>query len=75
MAASLSNRRVLLLSGPDADYLRDSTVALARCFQNSATVEVKTDLPLSGFKLPSATGVEGEGYDRQVIEFLHKGLR
>ncbi|MBA3514758.1 MAG: alpha/beta fold hydrolase [Pyrinomonadaceae bacterium] len=75
IAASLSTPRVLLLSGPDAGALRDSTIDLARCFKNPATVEVKTDLPLTAFKLPSATGEDGERYDRQVIEFMDKNLR
>lgn len=74
-AASISSRRVLLLSGADAAYLRDSTVALARCFQDSANLEVKTDLPLTGFNLPSSTGEQGEGYDRRVIDFLDRNLR
>ncbi|MBA2526762.1 MAG: alpha/beta fold hydrolase [Pyrinomonadaceae bacterium] len=75
IAASLSTQRVLLLSGPDAGELRESTIDLARCFKNPASVEVKTDLPLTAFNLPSATGQDGEGYDRQVIEFLDKNLR
>ena len=75
LAASLTGRRILLLSGRDADYLRDSTIQLARCFQESANVEVKTDLPLTGFNLPSATGEEGERYDRQVIDFFDRMLR
>ncbi|MGH9969224.1 MAG: alpha/beta hydrolase family protein [Pyrinomonadaceae bacterium] len=75
IAASLQTQRVLLLSGPDAGYLRDSTIALARCFPNPGSVEVKTDLPLTGFRLPSATGEQGEGYDRQVIDFLDRNLR
>ena len=75
IAASLSTQRVLLLSGPDAGELRQSTIDLARCFKNPASVEVKTDLRLTAFNLPSATGEDGEGYDRQVIEFLAKNLR
>jgi pimeloyl-ACP methyl ester carboxylesterase len=75
VAASLSTRGVLLLSGPDAGELRESTIDLARCFKNPASVEVKTDLPLTAFNLPSATGQDGERYDRQVIEFLDKNLR
>ncbi len=74
LAASLTRRRILLLSGRDADYLRDSTIQLARCFQESANAEVKTDLPLTGFNLPSATGEEGERYDRQVIDFFDRML-
>jgi hypothetical protein len=75
LAASLPGRHVLLLSGHDAGYLRDATADLARCFQDRANLEVKTDLPLTGFKLPSATGEEGERYDRQVIDFLDRMLR
>jgi len=75
IAASLSIQRVLLLSGPDAGELRESTIELSRCFKDPASVEVKTDLPLTAFNLPSATGEAGEGYDRQVIEFLDKNLR
>ena len=75
LAAKLNERKVLLLSGADAGYLRDSTRALASCFINSPRVEVKTDLPLTGFRLPSATGEQGEGYDRLVIDFFDRNLR
>ncbi len=75
LAASLSTQRVLLLSGPDVGELRQSTIDLARCFKNPASVEVKTDLLLTASNLPSATGQDGERYDRQVIEFLDKNLR
>jgi pimeloyl-ACP methyl ester carboxylesterase len=75
IAASLKDRRVLLLSGPEADYLKDSTASLTRCFPNSVNVESKTDLPLTGFKLPSATGEQGEAYDRRVIDFFDRTLR
>jgi hypothetical protein len=75
IASSLSPHRVLLLSGPEAGGLRESTIELARCFKDPATVEIKTDLPLTAFNLPSATGQDGERYDRQVIEFLDKNLR
>ena len=75
IAASLTTQRVQLLSGHDAGELRDATIELARCFKNPANVEIKTDLRLTAFNLPSATGEDGEGYDRQVIEFLDKNLR
>lgn len=71
LAAGLGTRRVLLLAGEDDSYLRDSTKSLERCFPN---VEAKTDLPLSGFTLPSATGEQGESYDRPVIDFFVKNL-
>lgn len=75
LAAKLQQQKILLLSGADAGYLRDSTIALATCFPNKGNLEVKTDLPLTGFRLPSATGEEGEGYDRLVIDFFDRNLR
>jgi pimeloyl-ACP methyl ester carboxylesterase len=74
-AQSLTDRRVLLLTGEEAGYLRDSTVALAQCFPNQTSVELKSDLPLTGFNLPSATGEQGEAYDRRVIDFFDRSLR
>lgn len=71
LAANLEKRSVLLLAGEDDGYLRDSTKAISHCFLQA---EVKTDLPLSGFTLPSATGEQGEGYDRPVIDFFVKNL-
>jgi predicted alpha/beta-fold hydrolase len=75
MAASLKTQRILLLAGTDDGYLRDSTKSLERCFPNRANVESKTDLPLTGYTLPSATGEEGEAYDRPVIDFFVTNLR
>ncbi|HEY0005095.1 MAG TPA: alpha/beta hydrolase, partial [Pyrinomonadaceae bacterium] len=75
-ASYLSGRRVLLLTGEDApEALRDSTVALAGCFPAQSPVEIKSDLPLTGYNLPSATGEQGEAYDRRVIDFFDKSLR
>jgi pimeloyl-ACP methyl ester carboxylesterase len=75
LAQGLRNQRVLLLAGPEAGRLRESTVALQSCFRDPANLEVKTDLPLTGFTLPSATGEQGERYDRPVIEFFLKSLQ
>jgi pimeloyl-ACP methyl ester carboxylesterase len=74
-AGAIRDQRVLLLSGTDAGPLRDSTAALQKCFPNAANVEMRTDLPLSGFGLPSVTGEQGEAYDRVVIEFFARNLR
>ncbi len=74
LAAALGTRQVLLLAGADDGYLRDSTKSLASCFPNRANLEIKTDLPLTGFTLPSATGEQGERYDRPVIDFFVKNL-
>lgn len=74
MAGALGERRVLLLAGEDDGYLRESTKSLIPCFPNTANLETRTDLSLSGFTLPSATGEQGEGYDRPVIDFFVKNL-
>lgn len=74
-ARTARDQRVLLLSGAEAGQLRNGTASLQSCFPNPANVEVRTDLPLSGFSLPSATGEQGEAYDRVVIEFFARNLR
>jgi len=74
-ARSIRDQRVLLLSGAEAGQLRASTASLQSCFPNPANVETRTDLPLSGYSLPSATGEQGEAYDRVVIEFIARNLR
>lgn len=75
VAKSIQQARVLMLSGADAGHLKDATAAVAQCFPNPGNVETRTDLPLSGFSLPSATGEQGEAYDRVVIEFFDRNLR
>lgn len=75
LAGELGKRRVLLLAGEDDGSLRESTKSLVSCFPNPANLETRTDLPITGFTLPSATGVQGEGYDRPVIDFFVKALR
>lgn len=74
LARGLRSQRILLLAGADSGPLRESTVALQSCFPNRATLGVKTDLPLTGLTLPSATGEQGEQYDRPVIEFFLTNL-
>lgn len=74
-AHQMRDQRVLLLSGAEAGELRDATASLQSCFPVPGNVETRTDLPLSGFSLPSATGEQGEAYDRVVIEFFARNLR
>jgi pimeloyl-ACP methyl ester carboxylesterase len=75
LARSLKKEvKVVLLTGDEGDPSRASTLALAKCFANGA-VEVKKDLALTGFNLPSSTGEQEETYDRSVIEFFDKALR
>jgi pimeloyl-ACP methyl ester carboxylesterase len=75
LAKSVREQSVLLLSGAEAGPLRDATAAMQSCFANPANVQARIDLPLSGFSLPSATGEQGEAYDRVVIEFFDRNLR
>jgi pimeloyl-ACP methyl ester carboxylesterase len=74
-ASGINDQKVMLLSGADAGALRDATASLQKCFPNAGNVDVRTDLPLSGFGLPSVTGEQGEAYDRVVIEFFARNLR
>ncbi len=74
VASVLRAQRVLLLAGAEQNNLRASTVALQNCFTNRANLEIKTDLPLTGLTLPSATGEQGEAYDRPVIDFFSNTL-
>jgi pimeloyl-ACP methyl ester carboxylesterase len=75
IARTLPGPRVLLLSGVDAGPLKEATASMEGCFPDSNNVEFRTDLPLSGFSLPSATGEQGEAYDRVVIDFFDRNLR
>ncbi|HEV2801869.1 MAG TPA: hypothetical protein VGW12_15440 [Pyrinomonadaceae bacterium] len=74
LASQLQGRRVLLLSGQDAGELRDSTRALAQCFPTPPPAALHTDLPVTGFTASSATGEQGETYDRLVIEFFSEAF-
>jgi hypothetical protein len=75
LATTLVDQHVLLLTGPDAGYLRDSTIALAQCFPRGAQVQLIDNLPLTGRNTASAPGEQGEAYDRRVIEFFDRALR
>lgn len=75
LAKSVRDQRVFLLSGAEAGRLRESTASLQSCFPNQGSVQARLDLPLSGFSLPSATGEQGEAYDRVVIDFFDTYLR
>ena len=74
-ARAIQGQRILLLSGPDAGNLREATTSLQSCFPVPTNVETRADLPLSGYSLPSATGEQGEAYDRVVIEYFDSNLR
>jgi pimeloyl-ACP methyl ester carboxylesterase len=74
LAKTLKTQRILLLAGADNNSLRESTASLVHCFPEPANLETKLDLSLTGFTLPSATGEQGESYDRPVIDFFNKNL-
>jgi pimeloyl-ACP methyl ester carboxylesterase len=74
LAKTLKSQRILLLAGAANSPLRDSTASLQQCLPIPANAESKLDLSLTGFTLPSATGEQGEGYDRPVIDFFNKNL-
>lgn len=74
-AHAINDTRVLLLTGADASYLRDSTNALAPCFSVQTHVQLRNDLPLSGIVIAFATGEQGEAYDRLVIDFFDRALQ
>jgi pimeloyl-ACP methyl ester carboxylesterase len=75
LARTVREPHILLLSGSDAGPLKNNTASLSACFPVAGNVETRTDLPLSGFSLPSATGEQGEAYDRVVIDFFDRNLR
>ncbi|HJU92800.1 MAG TPA: hypothetical protein VJ656_07705 [Pyrinomonadaceae bacterium] len=75
LAKTIRDQRVFLLSGTDAGPLREATTSIQSCFPDPANVETRADLPLSGYSLPSATGEQGEAYDRVVIEYFDRNLR
>jgi pimeloyl-ACP methyl ester carboxylesterase len=74
-ASALQDRQVLLLASKDTPPLQASTVALAGCFPQGASVERQSELAVSGYNLRLATGEQSEVYDRRVIDFLDKALR
>ena len=75
-AASLSNRKVLLLAGRDTPQWQQSTAALASCFGGGANIQQNTDLQPSGYNLiQTATPEQQETYNKLVIEFFRTALQ
>lgn len=75
LARGLKNQKIQILAGTDHGQLRGSTLRVQSCFANNGNLEVKTDLPITGMTSSSATGEEGERYDRPVIDFFVRNLR
>jgi pimeloyl-ACP methyl ester carboxylesterase len=74
-AASLADRRVLLLGGNDAPQWRESTIRVSKCFTNPSNLDLKTDLTVTGYNVPFVTTEQDEAYDRRVIDFFDTSLR
>jgi pimeloyl-ACP methyl ester carboxylesterase len=74
-ASSLADRQVLLLASKDTPQMQNSTVVLQRCFPQGTSLEIQSELPVSGYNLRLATGEQAEVYDRRVIDFFDKALR
>jgi pimeloyl-ACP methyl ester carboxylesterase len=75
LARKLRLQKILLLAGSDNPSLRDSTASLVMCFPTPSNLETKLDLQVTGFSLSSATGEQGENYDRPVIDFFNRNLQ
>ncbi|MDT7687718.1 MAG: uncharacterized protein QOE46_477 [Acidobacteriota bacterium] len=75
LAEGLGDRQVLLLSGEGAGTLRQTTETLANCFPPRSNVEARTNLPLTGMTLASASPEQDEVYDRLLIDFFDRTLR
>ncbi len=75
LAASISNRQVLLLAGSDAPDFQISTEKLSKCFPAGTKVTAKTDLNLSGYSITNASLEQSESYNRKVIDFFGETLK
>lgn len=75
LAEGLGDRQVLLLSGEGAGPMRQTTETLPNCFPSRSGVEARTDLPVTGIKLASASPEQDEAYDRLLIDFFDRTLR
>ena len=75
LASRVRSANVLLLTGEDAGYLRASTQSLVQCFPAEASVESRDDLPVTGMRVASSTGVAGETYDLLIIDYFARTLR
>ena len=68
-------RRIIYAAEHYATALIEKMAQMNTTRLPATLVYARIDLPLSGFSLPSATGEQGEAYDRIVIEFFDRNLR
>lgn len=74
MAKMLTNRRVMVLAGVDADMFQDSSSRFAKCLPPTTTVDTKTDLSPSGYSIFSVSIDISAAYDQRVIDFMKQAL-
>lgn len=73
-AKNIDNRRIMLLSGSDAQQFQESTQKIGNCFPNTSKVDTKNDLSPSGFNVINASLEQLEVYDQRVIEFFRVNM-
>jgi len=74
IAKHTSGRKILLLGGPDAPELQESTNQLAICFPDRSGIEQNTNLIPSGFGDTNASLEQSQNYDERVIDFFGRTL-
>lgn len=73
-AKSVTDRKILMLSGSDVPQLQDSTRQVENCFPDSVQFESILDLPTSGYGINNAPITQAAAYDQRVIEFFRQAL-
>lgn len=73
-AKMLGDRRIMVLAGVDAPAFQESSARIAKCFPASTTVDTKTDLSPSGYRLFSTSLEVTAAYEQRVIDFLKQAL-
>lgn len=74
IAKTMTERRVMVLGGVDAEFFQDSSAKLAKCFPATTTVESKTDLSPSGYSIFGTSLEISAAYDQRVIDFMKQAL-
>ena len=74
LAKNVGGRRIMLLAGIDAPYLRESTSRLSKSVPQTSYVESRTDLSPSGYGIMNASIEASSEYDQRVIDFFRTAL-
>ena len=73
-AKSITDRKILMLSGSDVPQFQDSTRRVENCFPESTKFDSILDLPTSGYGINNAPIEQAAAYDQRVIEFFRQAL-